>query len=224
MKITLYHGSDHIIQYPELNKGKRSNDYGRGFYCTESLDLAKEWACGKRTDGFANEYVLDTTGLKIIDLNSPEYNILNWLAVLADNRTYWQKGSISEEAKQYISDEFLVDISSYDIVRGYRADDSYFTFAQDFAAGTISVEKLTAAMYLGKLGEQVVLRTEKAFKSLTYVRSIPADATEYYARKANRDLKARQDYRELVNSMDFKNETFIIDIIREGIKNGDPRL
>lgn len=32
--------------------------------------------------------------------NDPEYSVLNWLAILADNRTYWQNSSIAEEAKK----------------------------------------------------------------------------------------------------------------------------
>ena len=52
----VYHGSDHIIEVPVYNGGKRTNDYGSGFYTTESLDLAKEWACSDNRDGFANSY------------------------------------------------------------------------------------------------------------------------------------------------------------------------
>lgn len=40
----LWHGSQKIIETPQLGLGKIHNDYGQGFYCTESLDLAREWA------------------------------------------------------------------------------------------------------------------------------------------------------------------------------------
>ena len=53
--ITIYHGSENIVQNPNLLAGKRHNDYGQGFYCTEDIDLAKEWACKNETDGFVNE-------------------------------------------------------------------------------------------------------------------------------------------------------------------------
>lgn len=88
---------------------------------------------------------------------------MNWLALLADNRTYWQNGSIAEEAKSYIKENFLPDISSYDVIIGYRAHDSYFAFAQDFATGVISMQKLAHAMKLGKLGEQIVLKRESRY-------------------------------------------------------------
>ena len=159
----VYHGSDHIIETPVYNGSRRSNDYGYGFYTTESEELAKEWACGDGRDGFANRYELNPDGLRVLNLNSPGFNILNWLAVLTRYRSYWQRGSIAEEAKDYLQEHFYVDLSPYDIVIGYRADDSYFSFAQDFVSGAISLRKLSEAMRLGKLGEQIVLKSPSAF-------------------------------------------------------------
>ena len=102
MKLRLYHGSENIIEVPEYGKGMRNNDYGRGFYCTEDIELAREWACAKNHDGYVNIYEFDMSGLNVLNLNDPKYNILNWLAILADNRTYWQNGTIAEDAKEYV--------------------------------------------------------------------------------------------------------------------------
>ena len=52
----LYHGSREIVEHPLYGMGSENNDYGQGFYCTESLELAKEWACPEIKDGFANPY------------------------------------------------------------------------------------------------------------------------------------------------------------------------
>lgn len=224
MKIRLYHGSEIIIVKPEFGKGARTNDYGRGFCCTENLELAKEWACSSNTDGYANIYELELDGLNILNLNGPGYHILNWLALLADNRTYWQNGSIAAEAKQYLHDHFLPDISGYDVITGYRADDSYFSFAQDFVSGTISLQKLSEAMYLGRLGEQVVLKSPKAFSSIQYLGYEYAMRDEYYIKKMNRDREARRAYRKSRRSQADIHDIYILDIMREGMKNGDPRL
>ena len=207
MKKRLYHGSQFIIQKPEYGKGARHNDYGKGFYCTEQIELAKEWACAKQGDGYANIYDLDFNGLNVLNLNDGHYNILNWLALLADNRTYWQNGSIAEEAKSYIKENFLPDISSYDVIIGYRADDSYFAFAQDFVAGVISMQKLAHAMKFGQLGGNE-----------------PVDAEIYYMKKTEREREARREYRKGKKEKADINELFILDIMREGIKNGDARL
>lgn len=220
----LYHGSEKIIQNPVFGKGNLRNDYGRGFYCTESEELAKEWACSNNKNGFANKYELSLDGLKILYLNSEEYNVLHWLAILTKNRTYWQNSTISENAKKYLAENFMIDISDYDVIIGYRADDSYFSFARDFVSGTISYRQLREAMKLGKLGEQVVLISEKAFQNIRYISYSPADTLVYYAKKTQRDRQARKEYRETKQTDNLKNELFIIDIIREGMLQNDPRL
>ncbi|SMC40705.1 Protein of unknown function [Oscillospiraceae bacterium] len=220
----VHHGSSHIIQTPVFNGSKRTNDYGYGFYTTENIELAKEWACANDQNGYANIYEADLTGLKILNLNSSEYNILNWLAILTKYRSYWQNGSIAERAKQYLQDNFFIDPTPFDIIIGYRADDSYFSFAQDFIAGTISLSKLTEVMRLGKLGEQIVFKSKKSFAHIHFIDAEPADSRTYYTKKTARDREARKAYRSIKQTSDDFNELFMIDIMREEIKNGDTRL
>lgn len=224
MSVRLYHGSEVIVERSEFGKGARHNDYGKGFYCTENPELAREWACAKQKNGYVNIYDLDMTGFSVLNLNDPQYNILNWLAILADNRTYWQNGSISEDAKDYIKTHFLLDISGYDVIIGYRADDSYFSFAQDFVAGVISLEKLSEAMRLGKLGEQIVLKSPKAFDQIEFVGCENVDSDIYYTRKMERERDARREYRKRKREKADIHELYIIDIMREEMTNGDARL
>lgn len=159
-----------------------------------------------------------------MNLNSPQYNILNWLAILTKNRTYWQRSSISEQAKKYLQENFFIDISGFDIVKGCRADDSYFSFAQDFVSNTISLRQLSNAMYLGKLGEQIAIMTPKAFDMIVFKGYEEAPANVYFTKKEMRDKKARKEYRESKVEMTSANDLFMLDIMREGIKAGDSRL
>ena len=220
----VYHGSDHIIETPLYNGSKRTNDYGYGFYTTENKELAMEWACSDNRDGFANIYELNTDGLHILNLNDSQYTILNWLAVLTKYRSYWQSGSVAEEAKNYLQKYFFVDSSEYDIVIGYRADDSYFSFAQDFISGAISLRKLSEAMRLGKLGEQVVLKSKKSFSQIRFIDAEAAAAEIYFEKKSIRDRDARRAYRLSRKEAENINELYMLDIMREEIRNGDPRL
>ena len=104
----IFHGSENRIEKPEYGKGKPYNDYGLGFYCTEDIEMAKEWSCGEDHDGFANEYTLDITGLKVLNLNAPEYTILHWLAVLLKNRTFRLTNPIAKDATG-VSNESTID-------------------------------------------------------------------------------------------------------------------
>lgn len=223
-KLIVYHGSPKIIAKPAFGVGNPQNDYGLGFYCTESVDLAKEWACSVETDGFANQYTLDLTGLSVFSLTGGDYSILNWLFVLLENRKFRIGGDIAKQAKSYIFENFAVDYKNYDIIKGYRADDSYFSFANAFLNNTISVAQLERAMVLGKLGEQIVLMTPKAFDSIEFMDSIAAPKEFYLPQKLARDTAVREDFRKEKGRGSLLTEKYILDIIREGWKNDDPRL
>lgn len=79
-------------------------------------------------------------------------------------------------------------------------------------------------MRLGKLGEQIVLKSEKAFEQLKFVGYESADAEEYYAKKSEREREARKEYRKSNKVTANVNDLFMLDIMREEIKNGDARL
>ena len=223
--ITIYHGSQQIVEIPKYGIGKTYNDYGQGFYCTESIELAKEWACPVKNDGYANKYVLHMDGLNVQYLTKGSCNILNWLAILLKNRKFDINSNVGRSAREYILENFLPDINNADVMIGYRADDSYFSFAEDFVNNTISVRDLNTAMQLGTLGEQIVLLSPKAFGLIEFVEYEIADYREYYYKRTQRDKQARTDYQQKKKNLTaLLEDLFVLDIIREEMKNDDPRL
>ena len=222
----LYHGSPEIVEVPVYGKGSENNDYGRGFYCTEVAELAKEWACPTVKDGFSNKYEFDLSDLKVLYLNKEGYNILNWIAILLNNRKFPKRSPIARQASKYILEEFLPDISGYDVIWGYRADDSYFSYAKDFLNNTISVNQLSQAMKLGELGEQVVLMSPKAFEKIRFLEYEIVDGSIYNPRRMDRENRARSAYLDN-HGADFEisqGDLFVRDIITQQVKNDDPRL
>ena len=220
--ITLFHGSEKVIEVPSFGEGKRNNDFGLGFYCTEIEKLAKEWAVSSLRDGFCNRYTLDTEYMKILNLNSPDYTILNWIAVLVEHRLFSIRTPIARRAKKYLIDNFGINVNAFDIVTGYRADDSYFDYAESFLNNAISVEQLAAAMKLGKLGEQIVLKSQFAFSSIRFEGFDVAEKEEFYVLRKARDDEANQLYLELLE--EESDGLYIQDIIRGGITNDDSRI
>ena len=107
---------------------------------------------------------------------------------------------------------------------GYRADDSYFSFANAFLNNTISLAQLEQAMYLGKLGEQVVLKSPQAFQQLTFLDAMPAEREIYYPKRIARDRNARAAFLEEKNGERASTAVYILDILREEWKDDDPRL
>ena len=204
--------------------GKPNNDYGLGFYCTESEELAKEWAVAKDHDGWANVYSLEDGDLTVLNLNSGQYCILHWLAVLLENRQFETEYGLPSEAKSYLTTRFAVPYKEADVIIGYRADDSYFTFAQDFISGTISYSQLATAMRLGHLGDQYVLKSRKAFDRIEYVESRPAPRSDWLERKTSRDHAARQECLGTLRYRRMPGDLRIDRIIDEGIGPDDERL
>ena len=80
--------------------------------------------------------------MTILDLNAPGYTMLHWLTILLENREFDTSAPLAAEAKEYLMNTFHLDYKSADIIIGYRADDSYFSFASDFINGAISYRQL----------------------------------------------------------------------------------
>ena len=220
--ITLYHGFEQLIEEPTFGKGKGNNDFGLGFYCTESEDLAKEWAVSSLRNGFANRYTLDTEYLNVLNLNSPDFTILNWIAVLVEHRLFSIKTPVARRAKRYLVENFSVNVNAFDVITGYRADDSYFDYAESFLNNGITVEQLARAMRLGKLGEQIVLKSRFAFSKLHYEGFEVADRETYFCLRKARNDEANRIYMEMLE--EEGDGLYIQDIMRGGIQNDDPRI
>ena len=220
--ITIYHGSNRVVEEPTFGFGKRNNDFGPRFYCTASNDLAKEWAVSSLSDGFTNRYTLDTEYLNILNLNSSDYTILNWISVLVDHRKFNISTPVARRAKQYLIDNFEINVNAYDLITGYRADDSYFDFAEAFLNNSITVEQLARAMRLGKLGEQLVLKSQFAFSKIKFEGFELAKRDKYYSLRQSRNDEANQAYLNIQEDED--DGLFIQDILRGGITNDDPRI
>ena len=221
-KIEIYHGSISIIDTPLFGKGKPHNDYGLGFYCTESIDLAKEWAVTEDTNGYANKYIFDTKDLKILDL-SKDATVLNWIAILLQNRVFNLKNDISKVGKKYLIEHFDLPVKDYDVIKGYRADDSYFSYAESFLNNTISVRCLAEALQLGNLGEQFVLKSEKAFDHIRFLGYEIADSSIYYPLRQERNMNARKEILSNKRGTLSVDDIYLNDIIR-GVPANDPRI
>ena len=220
MNKTIYHGSKTIIEKPKFNFGKRYNDFGLGFYTTEHIDLANEWAVNDGSNGVINTYTLSLDNLSILNLNDSYFSILNWLAILLENRYFTLQGEISIDGREYIINNFSLPYDTYDVIIGYRADNTFFSYAQDFLNNTISLRKLKESINVGKDGEQIVIKSEKAFDSLSFIDSEEVLKDEWYCKKIERETASIEDYYSHKIKL-TKDDIFIVDILNKEMKNED---
>lgn len=223
--IKLLHGTDHIIEVPDINIGNPHNDYGKGFYCTRVEEMACEWACKNNKDGYVNTYDFDDEGLKVLNLMDGKHSVLNWIALLLQYRNFKLETELAIDARDYIIEHYSINLSEYDAVIGYRADDSYFQYAEAFVSNSLPLRSLNTALHLGKLGEQTVIISAKGYGQLKYSGAYPVDKDIFYPKFIERDNSARDSYRtEIKRSKSYLDDIFVLDIIREEMVNDDPRI
>lgn len=174
-KRIIYHGSKKEVIKPlyRYELANKTNDYGLGFYCTEDLEIAKEWANKDSDNGVVNVYEIDENDLKILDLTDKhKYSVLNWIAILLSHRNLSQTDRIKYKKELEYLNKYLIDITGYDTIIGFRADDAYFRFPLMFIKNILTIEKLEEMYLLGDLGKQYVLISEKSFHRIKYIKSI----------------------------------------------------
>ncbi|MDY6321869.1 MAG: DUF3990 domain-containing protein [Succinivibrio sp.] len=165
----IYHGSEEEIKVPVLERGNVNNDYGQGFYCTEEYDKAATWALKRKSNGYVNKYLLKASKLKVFDFSELKENmILHWAAVIFKHREARLDGLLAQNNRDFLIEHFNLDLSGYDIVKGYRADDQYFRLARLFLTDQITIRALANAFTAGRLGEQIVLMSHRAFACLEF--------------------------------------------------------
>lgn len=200
-KIILYHGSPNKVVVPQFGFGEGKHDYGKGFYLTENIELAKEWAVCRpdETNGWVHKYELETDNLKILDFQ--KHDILSWLAELMKHRDASDSRRYKVLSQKFIA-EYGIDTSEYDVIKGWRANASYFYIAKEFVRDNIDIEILEELLSLGGLGIQYCIKSELAYSKLAEVEDGPisVDYSEFNEKYNERDIIARKKMRELVDS------------------------
>lgn len=200
-KIILYHGSPNKIVVPKYGFGEEKHDYGKGFYLTENIELAKEWAVCRpdETNGWVHKFELETTDLKILDFQ--KYDVLSWLAELMKHRDASDTKRYHMLAKKFI-EKYGINTSDYDVIKGWRADASYFYIAKEFVRDNVDIEILEELLSLGGLGIQYRVKSELAYSKLTEIQPdlISVDYNEFNYKYNGRDINARTNMRKLVDS------------------------
>ena len=220
MKKIIYHGSKEVIEKPLFNFGKRYNDFGRGFYTTDNIEIAKEWAVKDNIDGYLNYYEIDIDNLSFLDLTSSSYSILNYISLLLQNRFFTLKGDIAADAKEYLINNFSVPLKNYDVIVGYRGDNSNFSYLEDFINNSISLRKLKASLTFDREGKQIVLKSKKAFDSLSFIKAEKVYKDLYYQKKIDSDIRSREEYFSNKIKRE-KSDIYILNILNEKMKNND---
>lgn len=207
----LYYGAGKIVEKPIYGMGNPSNDYGLGFYLTPLKEMAELLASKNENGGYVMTFDVELKNLKILNLkDGTKEDVLKWISLLINHRFSKDDYTSNKKTIEWLRKKYSINTEDYDVIIGYRADDSYFAYSLDFVRNDLSLELLSEAMHLGKLGEQVVLISKKAFERVTLCDYYKVDYSQNYKIFRNSTLS---QYRN-IKSRDKINNTFIRDIIR----------
>lgn len=200
-KIILFHGSPDKIINPVFGGGEDKHDYGKGFYLTESSELASEWAVCRPNDlnGWVHKYELETEGLKILDFQGE--SVLTWLAELMKHRDAADSKRYRMLAQKFIT-RYGIETEEYDVIKGWRANASYFYIAKAFVRDEIDLDILEELLSLGGLGIQYCIKSEKAYSQLHEIQEalISVEYDVFNQKYNERDVQGRERMRELIDS------------------------
>lgn len=194
--VRVFHGSDHLIKTPVYFGGKTDNDYGNGFYTTEFETRARSWASlnGNPDKSIVNVYDLHMDELKVLDLNL--CGVLAWIAEVVANRG--TNRSAANLTGSRIVEMYRSVMEGIDIIKGYRADDSYTQVIEAFLLNQINIAEVERLFYKGDLGNQIFLKSQTAFERIQWLDSYEVsiqpedkDSDMHARREVNRFLSER---------------------------------
>ena len=214
----IYHGSKIVLQNVKVKGSNPTNDYGPAFYLTDDLSAAKAWACRHDSPGVVNEYDIDARSyqnLKILDLTDKnKHSVLTWLAILMHFREI--NDSFKKDYSHLLTwlEKFYIDVDEYDVVKGYRADDSYFRFPLSVIMNQLSIDDLEEVFMLGKLGVQYAFISKRAINLLHFNKSIECE-DKYIGEYFKTVQEATRHFNALLSKPIDPTKRYMLDLWRD---------
>lgn len=147
MNTTLFHGSNVIVEHPDIRIRGYEKDFGYGFYCTSFENQAKKWALSKKAQHVVNVYEFNGYGqcsIRIFEQMTDE-----WLDFIINCRR-----GIRHD---------------YDIVEGPMADDQIWNYIEDLVSGNITRRAFWELAKFKHPTHQIVFCTQKSLSCIRYV-------------------------------------------------------
>lgn len=192
----LFHGAKTYIDGRiSIEKSKNTNDFGRGFYCGESMEQSAMFVANYPESSL---YILefDKSDLSYTQLKVDR----DWMLLIA-----YFRNKLTNYANHPIILELLSKLEGVDYIIAPIADNRMFEIIDSFIDGEISDIQCQHCLSATNLGNQYVFVTDKALSRLHILRHcyLSSDEKSYYlsykqeeSRIGNDKVKvARKQYR-----------------------------
>ena len=158
----VFHGTNIIIEQPEIINRFKTLDFGEGFYTTENENQAREFAiktCERRNPSLhpivnCYEFNDDLNNFSVLKFDTPDEK---WLDFVVERR----KG--------------IELFNKYDLIIGPVANDDVFGTIVLFEAGELDKESTIKKLKIKKLYNQIVFCNEFILRRLSFFKSYIAE-------------------------------------------------
>lgn len=158
----LYHGSNIVVDHPDITKGKPFKDFGQGFYLSDTKEQAMEMA----------QRIVERVGAK----QSPVVSTFEFdESVMTDGSLKVKRfETYTEEWAEFVlrnrDRKTQQPYHGYDIVYGPIADDGVVRQMRRYEMGDITMKELMQELqYPPKITFQYFFGSEKALEKLIFV-------------------------------------------------------
>ena len=155
----LYHGSTTVVRHPNIKRGRKKTDFGKGFYTTTNFEQAAKWANLKRQRERSGKAIVSIfevpdsildMGFKVLRFHKATKE---WLDFVVNNR----RGIPTE---------------NYDLIMGPVAHDTLYTTIQLYENGVITGNAAIEMLNTHLLFDQLSFHTSEPAALLKYVEAI----------------------------------------------------
>lgn len=166
--IVLFHGARDEIK-AITSYGSRDNcDFGKGFYLGETYYQASSFVYDLNSSSVYS-FSLDLKGLKILKFECD----IEWMLAVC-----YYRGMINDYQDSRIIKNILKKIENMDVIVAPIADNKMFNIMREFGEGNITTLEAIHSLASSGLGNQYVLKSEKAISKLTEIERLFVSSEE----------------------------------------------
>ena len=204
--IILFHGAKTIIEGQlSTNKSKSTNDFGKGFYCGESLEQSAMFVANYPDSSL---YILEfeKAKLKYVKLNVDR----DWMLLIA-----YFRNKLTEYSNHPVILNLLSKIEGTDYIIAPIADNRMFEIIDSFIDGEITDEQCQHCLSATNLGNQYVFLTNKALSKLHILRHcyLASEEKKYYLTSKQEESRIGSDKVKIARKQYRGQGQYIEDIL-----------
>lgn len=205
--IILFHGAKTSLDDDiSLEKSRDTNDFGKGFYCGESLEQSAMFVASYPASSL---YILgfDKAELKHAKLSVDR----DWMLLIA-----YFRNKLSDYADHPLLQSLLSKIEGADYIVAPIADNRMFEIIDSFIDGEITDVQCQHCLSATNLGNQYVFVTERALNQLQVLRHcyLSSDEKHYYLSHKQEESRIGNDKVKVARKQYRNQGKYIEDILK----------